>query len=136
MPRHIVWLEMADIIQIDGKKLFTLPEARALLPVVRRVTQSAEAKVRDLGTRYSYLTQPEKKAELEIEIRDIIAEWQQKVTRLGLHTKGLWLVDFDNGDGFWCWQFPEPDVQFTHGYHEGFGQRRELPPAELTGDKP
>ncbi len=120
---------MADIIEIHGKKVFTLPEARALLPVVRRVTAHAEEKVRDLGTRYSYLTDPEKKTAVEAEIRDCIAEWQEKLQRLGLHSKGLWLVDFDNGDGYWCWKFPEPDIQFTHGYQEGFRQRRELPPS-------
>src|SRR5688572_14308881 len=120
---------MADVIEIDGKKVFSLPEARALLPVVRRLTQAAEEKVRELGQRYGYLTDQEKKAAVEEEIRQVIAEWQGKMQRLGLQCKGLWLVDFDNGDGFWCWQYNEPDIQFTHGYHEGFRQRRELPPA-------
>jgi len=124
---------VAEIIEIDGKKLFTLPEARALLPIVRRMTAAAEEKVRDLGTRYSYLTDPEKKAAIESEIHDCIADWQQKLQRLGLQTKGLWLVDFDNGENYWCWKFPEPDIQFTHGYHEGFRQRRELPPATPEG---
>ncbi len=126
---------MGDLIEIDGKKLFTLPEARALLPIVRRMTMQAEEKVRELGNRYSYLKDPEKKTAIETEIRDCIGEWQAKLVRLGLQSKGLWLVDFDNGDGFWCWQFPEPDIQFTHGYHEGFRQRRELPSAP-TGDTP
>ena len=120
---------MADIIEIDGKKLFTLPEARALLPVVRRVTAHAEEKVRDLGARYSYLTDAEKRTAVEAEIRGCIGEWQQKLQRLGLFSKGLWLVDFDHGDGYWCWKYPEPDILFTHGDHEGFSQRRELPPA-------
>ena len=30
----------------------------------------------------------------------------------GLEVKGLWLVDFDNGSGYYCWQYPEEGLQF------------------------
>ena len=35
----------------------------------------------------------------------------------------LWLVDWDNGDGYYCWRFPEETVSFFHSYEEGFGGR-------------
>ncbi len=42
---------------------------------------------------------------------------------LGLEAKGLWLVDFDNGDGYYCWSYPEPAITHYHGYGDGFGGR-------------
>lgn len=118
---------MATVVDIDKKRFFTLTEAKELLPILRRLTQTAEARVRELGRQHAYVTSPEKKAEVEEQIRRCIAEWHTKIVRLGVTSKGLWLIDFDSGEGFWCWQYPEPDIQFCHGYHEGFRQRRELP---------
>jgi hypothetical protein len=37
--------------------------------------------------------------------------------------KGLWLVDFDSGDGYWCWAYPEADLGHWHSYEGGFGAR-------------
>ncbi len=118
---------MSNVVGIDQTRTFTLAQARELLPIVRRITSAAEEKVRGLGQRYSNVSQPDQKTELEQLIKACIAEWQGKMTRLGVTTKGLWLVDFDNGDGYWCWQHREADISFTHGYHEGFKQRRPLP---------
>jgi hypothetical protein len=42
---------------------------------------------------------------------------------LGLEVKGLWLVDFDNGSGYYCWRWPEEDLAYFHGYDEGFDGR-------------
>jgi hypothetical protein len=49
-----------------------------------------------------------------------------KMARLGLMVKGLWLVDFDTGDGYLCWKFPELKIGQYHGYHEGYTARRPL----------
>ena len=40
--------------------------------------------------------------------------------------KGLWLVDFDSGDGYWCWAYPEDDLGYWHSYEGGFGARVPL----------
>jgi len=37
--------------------------------------------------------------------------------------KGLWLVDFDSGDGYWCWSYPEEDLRHWHSYEGGYGER-------------
>ena len=42
---------------------------------------------------------------------------------LGLDVKGLWLVDFDNGSGYYCWRWPETELAYFHGYEEGFAGR-------------
>ena len=37
---------------------------------------------------------------------------------LGIDVKGLWLIDFDNGSGYYCWHYPEEGLQFFHTYEE------------------
>ena len=118
---------MSNVVGIDQKRLFTLEEAKELLPIVRRITQDFEEKVRLLGQRYGNVSNPEQKTQIEALIKTGIADWQGKMARLGVMTKGLWLVDFDSGDGYWCWQYPETSIGFFHGYDEGFKQRRPLP---------
>ena len=46
--------------------------------------------------------------------------WAGEVQSLGLEAKGLWLVDFDNGEGYYCWCYPEETVAHYHGYADGF----------------
>ena len=45
---------------------------------------------------------------------------------LGIVVKGLWLVDFDNGEGYYCWKYPEPAIRHYHGYDEGFAGRMKI----------
>ena len=33
------------------------------------------------------------------------------------------LVDWDSGDGYYCWRFPEAAIAFFHTYDEGFAGR-------------
>lgn len=73
---------------------------------------------------------PDKKSEraqgIEKTINDIIEKWQNKLEKLGTVPKGLWLADFDNGEGYFCWKFPETKISFWHGYHDGFSGRRPI----------
>ena len=63
---------------------------------------------------------------VEAEYEAIVKHWMGKMERLGLIVKGLWLVDFDTGDGYLCWKFPELRLGHYHGYEEGFAGRRPL----------
>ncbi len=49
-----------------------------------------------------------------------------EVQSLGLEAKGLWLVDFDNGEGYYCWCYPEETVAHYHGYEDGFRGRTRI----------
>ena len=96
------------------RKVFTLEEARALLPQVRELTSEAVS-------RYTSLP-----GELEDERESVVQDWMRRVRSLGLEIKGLWLVDFDSGAGYYCWKYPEPAIDHFHGYEEGFGGRLPL----------
>lgn len=97
-----------------SKKTFTLEEARALMPEVQRLTAEAVEKLGRLPPS------------LEEEREEILREWAREVEALGAEIKGLWLVDFDSGAGYYCWKYPEPGLGHFHAYEEGFGGRIPL----------
>ena len=35
-------------------------------------------------------------------------------------------MDFDNGSGYYCWQYPEEGLQYYHTYEEGFRGRTRI----------
>ena len=97
-----------------ARRIFTLEEARALLPRVRELTSEAVA-------RFGRLP-----GDLEDERRAIVEGWVSELESLGCEIKGLWLVDFDSGGGYYCWKYPEPALDHFHGYDEGFSARLAL----------
>ena len=117
---------MGQVIEFNQKRIFSLAEARAVFPVVRRVTRTAQEEVRLLWEKLSYLRDAERKAECEAEIQHIFEAWQDKIRKLGGSAKGMWLVDFDCGNGYYCWHYPEPEIDYFHGYEEGFRGRVRL----------
>jgi hypothetical protein len=52
-----------------------------------------------------------------------VDNWAEAVRAMGLEAKGLWLVDFDNGEGYYCWKYPEQVISHYHGYEDGFAGR-------------
>jgi hypothetical protein len=100
--------------EVTDKKTFTYEEAAAMLPRVQELTSEAWAAVEAL---------PE---EAVGEYQQIVGDWAEALIALGIDVKGLWLIDFDNGSGYYCWKHPETSLQFFHGYEEGFGGRVPL----------
>lgn len=109
-------------------RVFTLAEARELFPVVRRATTQAHAALDPVKARLVHtLASDPRFSQAESEYRDIVKNWVAKMERLGLVAKGLWVVDFDTGDGYLCWRFPELRIAHWHGYESGLAGRRPLP---------
>jgi hypothetical protein len=100
---------------LSEKKVFSYAEAAALLPDVRLLTEYAYRKVEDLRESAG--------EEVRAEVEAIVEAWVQAVRGRGVEVKGLWLVDFDNGSGYYCWRYPEPALLFYHSYEEGFAGR-------------
>ncbi|MCB0412158.1 MAG: DUF2203 domain-containing protein, partial [Bdellovibrionales bacterium] len=106
------------------KGTFTLTEARELLPIVRRITQEHSQKAELLISRLEALPITSELIEnLESQVNHIIAAWHAKIKKLGALPKGLWMVDFDAGDGYYCWKFPEKEICHWHSYEDGFTKR-------------
>ena len=57
---------------------------------------------------------------------EVVQEWAEELKTLGVEIKGLWLVDFDSGAGYYCWKYPEPALNHFHSYEEGFAGRLPL----------
>ena len=97
------------------KKIFSYEEAAALLPEVQRMTADAVQEVEALANDAP-----------RDEAQQIVGRWAESVMKMGIEVKGLWLIDFDNGSGYYCWQYPEESLQYFHGYDDGFGGRVKL----------
>ena len=97
------------------KRTFTYEQAAELLPEVQRLTGEA---VDALDT----LADDESSAAYQ----RVVSEWAEALMGMGIEVKGLWLVDFDNGSGYYCWSYPEPSLQYFHGYDDGFRGRVKL----------
>jgi regulator of sirC expression with transglutaminase-like and TPR domain len=103
-------------LSTSQKKVFTLDEARSLLPKVKELTSDAVFK-------FARLAESE---EAEEERQGVVGEWAREILALGAEIKGLWLVDFDSGAGYYCWKYPETSLEYFHGYEEGFAGRLPL----------
>jgi len=109
------------------RQIFTLHEAHELLPTVRRLTADAVERFEAISSRLQGLDEAEPlHATLVAELQDVAAVWVAKIRALGVEVKGLWLVDFDNGDGYYCWAHPEPAITHYHGYEDGFAGRMKI----------
>lgn len=116
------------LFTINRREVFNLVEARQTLPVVRRITHEFSAKVESLIARLETikLDQNDTICALEKQVNELIQTWNDKIRKLGAHPKGLWLVDFDFGEGYYCWKFPESDIMYWHSYDDGFSGRKPI----------
>jgi hypothetical protein len=124
------------IIEINRQSVFSLAEAQELLGVVFRITKQYSEKVEALIARLDTLPPGSETlaASIETQVNGLISEWQTKVQKLGAMPKGLWIADFDSGDGFYCWKYPERKIDFWHKYTDGFSKRVHV--NELTSPIP
>jgi hypothetical protein len=114
---------MAD----PDRPIFSLARACDLLPQVKHVTADAVRRAESLASQLHGLDEadPDHTA-LSAALRDVVDGWAHEVQALGLEAKGLWLVDFDNGEGYYCWCYPEETIRHFHGYAEGFAGRMKI----------
>lgn len=93
-----------------------------MIPEVRRLTEEAYQRAAAL--------EPEPGASLSAEVQQeldaVVEAWARAVVSLGAEVKGLWLVDFDNGSGYYCWRYPEDGLHYYHSYEEGFRGRLRI----------
>jgi hypothetical protein len=99
------------------ERIFSYDEAAALLPEVRRLTEEAFCQVEAIqgGDR-----------EFKEQATAVVVQWSEAIRARGVHVKGLWLVDFDNGSGYYCWRYPEERLEYYHTYESGFSGRMRI----------
>lgn len=116
---------MNNVVEINRKKIFTHHEVSQLLPLVYRLTEEPLQEVRKIINFIDAYADKKCSAvrELEARLNEIVTRWQIKIEKLGGEPKGLWLADFDSGDGYFCWKFPETEICYWHGYQDGFTGR-------------
>ena len=127
-------------------RLFTLNEARALLPEVRDLAQAMRDHKQELDRRRELLAEAGAHAggnghgsrdaltaqsKAEQLVRDIQARID-RLAELGVEVKGIdeGLVDFPSErEGrvvYLCWRLGEPDILYWHELHAGFRGRQPL----------
>jgi hypothetical protein len=108
-------------------RVFTLDSARALLPQILELTAVAAQRVDPLIERLEELDADDPEhSRLSESVSRIVTTWAEAVQHLGAEAKGLWLVDFDAGSGYYCWKYPEATVSHYHGYDDGFAGRMKI----------
>ena len=109
------------------RRIFSLQDAREQLPHVKAITaQAVQAADRLVEKLRRMAADNPRREELEKSLNDVTAAWTSGLQEIGAEAKGLWLVDFDNGDGYYCWRYPEETISHYHGYTEGFGGRMKI----------
>ena len=109
------------------KRTFSLEEAQAVLPRVQKVTEKSVAAATVVEFQLAALKGAAKRrSELEQEYFSIINRWAEAIHHLGCDAKGLWLVDLDNGEGYYCWKYPEASLDFFHDYSSGYSGRMKI----------
>ncbi|MEY4617237.1 MAG: hypothetical protein RJB66_2197 [Pseudomonadota bacterium] len=120
---------MGTVFELNRRGIYSVETAREILPLVYKITSEIDEEMQTLKGQISAAQQLEdlqKAQQLEESAQALLERWESKVLKLGLAPKGMWLVDFDMGQGYFCWKYPELDIKFWHGYNDGYSGRRPI----------
>jgi hypothetical protein len=135
-----VGIEMENVFEFNRHSVLSFQQASQLLTLVYKITAESDLLLQELTSklnRLSHQIRTQEISDIEEQVQKLINKWESKILKLGLEPKGIWLVDFDAGDGYYCWKYPELELKFWHGYKDGFSGRRpvsenEIEKAELS----
>ncbi|HEC11906.1 MAG TPA: DUF2203 family protein [Acidiferrobacteraceae bacterium] len=116
-----------QIVSHEEPRVFNLAEAQELFSLVRNISQTAFEELVPIRKQLETMipSNPQLPA-MERRYEAIVKRWVSKMERLGLLVKGLWVVNFDTGDGYLCWKYPELKLSHYHDYSQSFSDRRPL----------
>ena len=118
---------IASISPPGAARQFSLSEAKQVLPILRKITQASAQELSPCQGQMSNLLDCDPRQEsLREDFEQIVRKWISQVQRLGLRVSGLWEVEFDTGDGYFCWRHPELRLAYFRYYAESFSRRRPI----------
>lgn len=95
-----------------------------MLPMIKRITGDAVQKAQELEDDVQIGGATNEEAQKTMQT--IVQNWATNIAQLGCVPKATWLVDFDNGEGCFCWQYGEDELEFFHTYEDGFAGRTAI----------
>lgn len=108
-------------------RLFNLVEALELLPLVRSLTESHREMLQPIQQRLNrMLSNDPRRMNVEHEFEYVVSRWKAKIELLGPIVYGLWVVEFDVGEGYLSWRYPEIGINFFRPNGEQFANRQRL----------
>jgi hypothetical protein len=121
-------VQLTEIFPLNRKRLFNRESATAALAMIFRVTERHFFAVQSLERKHLSLqgTRNLRQQEVQQQIEKQMDLWQDQMRRLGAEPKGVWSVDLDFGQGYYCWKYPETELKFWHGYKDGFPGRKPI----------
>src|SRR2546427_13025062 len=81
--------------------IFTLEEARVLLPRVKEITQHSYEIVEALQEQLEATEEPREVRRLETQVHEALQKWAAALKALGVEVKGLWLAGLHSGGGYY-----------------------------------
>lgn len=120
------------VVGINQKSSLSLEEANLVIKVISKFTKEISERVDQLINQLESLGPGpiEKTKIIEKEVNELIESWNAKVRKLGGIPKGLWFVDIDAGDGYYCWKYPESELLYWHDYRSGYTGRMPISEAK------
>src|SRR5436190_1665236 len=134
----------------EGMKQFTVEQANATLPLVRRIVQDVVTQYRawneklneiDLVAASGRSADNEISDRLQAEAQSLAREiegFQRELKDLGIEMKdpGVGLIDFPSTMGsrpvYLCWRLGESEVGFWHEIHAGYAGSQPLIPESVA----
>ncbi len=108
---------MGEVIPIHSRRTFTQEEALDLLPVVRRITEKVAEDVAGLQEQIRFVPHSEPLYQrIYSQIELAFRRWAIKISKLGCEPRGIWLVDFDAGNGWFTWRLGDAGLAFFHSH--------------------
>src|SRR5690606_24732290 len=113
-------------IFLKRPRRFQLEDARSFLPAIDAVTRQAMDKAEPIVTMINNPKDLQDKKLLTLRLQSIVEKWSSQMLYFGVMTRGLWMVDFDCGHGYYSWVAGEKDITTYRSYTQDFDQRTPL----------
>lgn len=108
-------------------KLFNLHEAKSLVALVRSITQKHQTELTPVQQRLNkMLSNDPRRKVFEQQYEKVVSRWRHKVTQLGAKVAGLWVVEFDVGEGVLSWKYPELSLAYFREHKWPAAERVKL----------